>query len=43
MNPARSFGPAVVMSDSDSGVWEHHWIYWLGPALGSLFATALYM
>ncbi len=32
-NPARSFGPSVV-----SGVWEGWWIYWLGPAVGMLFA-----
>jgi len=37
MNTARSFGPALV-----SGFTKHHWIYWLGPFLGSLLATAFY-
>lgn len=34
MNPARSFGPALVALDFDS-----LWIYLLAPALGALLAT----
>ncbi|KAG9126207.1 hypothetical protein FRC07_004425 [Ceratobasidium sp. 392] len=37
MNTARAFGPAVV-----SGFDGHHWVYWVGPFLGSLMATSLY-
>jgi MIP family channel proteins len=37
MNPARSFGPAVV-----SGVLEGQMIYWIGPIIGSILAAVLY-
>jgi glycerol uptake facilitator-like aquaporin len=30
MNPARSFGPAIVANQ-----WSHHWIYWIGPLTGA--------
>jgi aquaporin Z len=37
MNPARSFGPAIV-----SGHFEHLWIYLVAPVLGMLVAIPLY-
>jgi len=37
MNTARAFGPSVVTSFSSS-----HWVYWVGPFLGSLLATGFY-
>ena len=37
MNPARSFGPALV-----SGEWANHWIYWLGPMLVGVIAGVMY-
>ncbi|KAG8697295.1 Aquaporin-4 [Ceratobasidium sp. 394] len=37
MNTARAFGPAVV-----SGFNKQHWVYWVGPFIGSLIATLLY-
>jgi glycerol uptake facilitator-like aquaporin len=37
MNPARSFGPALV-----GGYWEIHHAYWIGPVLGALVAGFVY-
>ena len=37
MNPARSFGPALV-----AGEWSQHWIYWVGPLIGAVGAGLLY-
>ena len=37
INPARSFGPAVVTK-----FVGYHWIYWLGPVLGSLLSYVVY-
>ncbi|KAJ3031706.1 hypothetical protein HDV00_008207 [Rhizophlyctis rosea] len=37
MNPARSFGPAVI-----SGTWTQHWIYWVAPFLSAFVVGILY-
>ena len=38
MNPARTFGPALVGS-----VWIDHWIYWVGPLLGAAIGALTYL
>ncbi len=37
MNPARSFGPALV-----AGEWRDFWLYVLGPVLGALIGAVAY-
>jgi aquaporin rerated protein, other eukaryote len=39
LNPARSFGPCVILHSFNG----YHWIYWVGPILGSLLASGFYM
>ena len=34
MNPARSFGPALVAGD-----WSSYWVYIAGPLIGAVLAV----
>ena len=37
MNPARSFGPALVHR-----MFDYHWCYWVAPIAGAVVAAQLY-
>lgn len=37
MNPARSFGPALMSND-----WTAWWVYWIGPIAGALAGALAY-
>lgn len=37
MNPARSFGPALV-----GDLWRGHWVYWLAPVTAMIIAARVY-
>jgi glycerol uptake facilitator-like aquaporin len=37
LNPARSLGPAIFANE-----WENHFVYWIGPLVGAIFAGFLY-
>src|SRR5438128_283740 len=37
MNPARSFGPAVLQM-----YWQWHWAYWVAPIAGACVAALVY-
>ncbi|ESZ90878.1 hypothetical protein SBOR_8747 [Sclerotinia borealis F-4128] len=38
LNPSRSFGPCVVTGSFD----KEHWIYWVGPIMGTFIAVFFY-
>ncbi|KAF2117937.1 aquaporin-like protein [Lophiotrema nucula] len=37
LNPARSFGPSVVV-----GFTNYHWIYWVGPVVGGALGAGVF-
>ena len=37
LNPARAFASAAM-----SNIWREHWVYWVGPFVGSCAASFLF-
>ncbi|RZC76363.1 hypothetical protein C5167_000426 [Papaver somniferum] len=37
INPARSFGAAVILNDEKA--WDDQWIFWVGPFIGAAIAA----
>ncbi|BAT85711.1 hypothetical protein LR48_Vigan03g237700 [Vigna angularis] len=37
INPARSFGPAVILNNEKA--WDDQWIFWVGPFIGAAIAA----
>ena len=44
LNPARSFGPALVcaMHGINEDPWKLHWCYWVGPIAGAVLGALIY-
>ncbi|KAL7594322.1 aquaporin PIP2-1 [Lactuca sativa] len=40
INPARSFGPAVMYNEKET--WNDHWLFWAGPMIGAAGAEFYY-
>ena len=40
LNPARSFGPAVIGTDSNR--WDYHYVHWIGPMIGAIITSVVY-
>lgn len=41
INPARSLGAAVIYNNKHA--WDDHWIFWIGPLIGSSLACAYHV
>jgi MIP family channel proteins len=37
LNPARSFGPALI-----AGNFDYHWLYWIAPIIGGIIAAGVH-
>jgi aquaporin Z len=42
VNPARSLGPAVIMSMANTTALNQLWLFWVAPIIGGLLAAAVW-